>query len=398
MDFHSHHPRVKKPIICHLCSFSPATYGGTFVEAIVSLARYSRDNLKIETLCIFPEAAKGRQWLRLLEEEGVRYGFVPSRRNVTSKVRELLEDSEPLIFHSHFFFFDLSPVLLKLKFYRMSKILWHYHGASPSTYLQRAKDLVKFKFIGLPLGARCIACGDGVYRSLVEAGVPSEKVLLVHNGINTGRFFPDKTMRKSAREALGIADSEITTVFLLLGWDPVRKGVDIFVKAAFEAVRTGLRNSQFLIVGGSETREFVSKVPEFAGLNRVLRVIDSTEDFPSLLNATDALVCPSRNEGLSYSVAEALAAGKVAICSDIPGVREAYGEADGVWIVPTGDWETLAAAMKRFVKLPIEERTHIGEQNREYVMTRHSLAGWAEKIGGIYHRLVCETPPSTRMF
>jgi len=388
MDFQGNHPRVKNPIICHLCAFSPATYGGTFVEAIVSLARYSRVKLKIETLCIFPEAAKDRKWLRLLDEEGIRYGFVPRRRNVTSKIRELLKDSDPLIFHSHFFFFDLCPVLLKVKFYRMSKIVWHYHSPTSSTYLQKAKDLVKFRFIGLPLGARCIACGDGVHRSVIDAGFPSEKVLLVHNGVNTSRFFPNKKIRQSAREALGIADSEITTVFLLLGWDPLVKGVDIFVKAALEVVRTGLRNSLFLIVGDSKTREFVSKLPEYSQLGRVLRVIDSTEDFPSLLNAIDALVCPSRSEGLSYAVAEALAAGKVAICSDIPGVREAYGDTDGVWIVPSEDWETLAAAMRRFVKLPLEERTHIGEQNREYVVTHHSLAGWAEKIGGIYRSLL----------
>src|SRR5437016_4714310 len=114
------HP-MRKTIICQLCNFSPET-PGTFVDAMVSLARYCNDKMQINTLYIFPDTAKDKKWLQIFDEEDLRYGFVPRKRNVVSNVRQLVQNYDPLIFHTHFSMYDLCPVVLKLMFYKTSKI------------------------------------------------------------------------------------------------------------------------------------------------------------------------------------------------------------------------------------------------------------------------------------
>jgi predicted HTH domain antitoxin len=45
------------------------------------------------------------------------------------------------------------------------------------------------------------------------------------------------------------------------------------------------------------------------------------------------------------AVLEGMAEGKLIISLDIPGVRERYGKAEGIWLFPAGDWKTLATLM-----------------------------------------------------
>lgn len=95
---------MKTPTICHICDYGPE-YGGTFIESLLFLSRYCRDNLQIAMFCVFPDRAKDKSWLSKLAEEGIGYGFIPHRRDVAGQIRTLLADREPLILHTHFFLF-----------------------------------------------------------------------------------------------------------------------------------------------------------------------------------------------------------------------------------------------------------------------------------------------------
>jgi len=128
-------------------------------------------------------------------------------------------------------------------------------------------------------------------------------------------------------------------------------------------------------------------MPESDRLRKCLRVIDTTDNFPLLLNGIDVFVASSRTEGLSYAVVEAMAAGKLILCSDIPGVREIIGGAEGVWLFPSKDWAKLAQLMQKAMKLSPTEREYLGLLNSQYVATRYSVDGLAKRMMEIYSGL-----------
>ena len=212
---------VKEPVICHICDFQPE-YGGTFVDALICLHRYCRRNLKIGLFCIFPDNARNKSWLKRLDEERVQYGFVPRKKNVVNHVRLLLKNHDPLILHTHFFFFDLLAVLMKLLYFQNSTIFWHYHNPTERTVKQRIKDAFKIRVCFNHFGSRCIAVGAAVYESIRDAGMAGEKAVLIQNAVNIGRFLNKCEVTPEARRGLRMSTEDI--VFLLLGWDPVRKG------------------------------------------------------------------------------------------------------------------------------------------------------------------------------
>jgi glycosyltransferase involved in cell wall biosynthesis len=376
---------VPQPVICHLTDFG-AQVPGSFVDALLCLALYCREKLQIEMLCLFPDRARGRTWLSRFDEDEVSYTFIPKTRDVVFDARYLLQHHKPIILHTHFSRPDISAVFLKMLLYKEAKIIWHLHSLAPLTFRQWVKDTLKVKLLARHFVDQCIAVGDGVYHNALDRGFPHEKLVLLHNGISTERFLPNNTRRESMRESFGLSNEHV--VYLLLGRDPILKGVDLFVKAAAETVRHSSRNSFFLIIGGQETRDFVSRLPEASQLGTALRVIAPAEDFSSLLKGVDVLVSSSRSESFSYAISESMASGKLVISSDIPGIREIYGKSEGVWLFPAEAWQTLSSLMKRVQELPSSKREVLGQANAQYVVEHYALEKWVKKLGEIYRTLL----------
>jgi glycosyltransferase involved in cell wall biosynthesis len=381
----AHRISMREPIICHLTDFSPEV-PGSFIESLLFLIQYCQKHLQLDTVCLFPTDARERPWLAQLERMGLRHGFVPRKRNVIREARSVLQPYAPLIFHSHFVTFDFSAGILSRFFYRPSQVIWHLHSLEQSSFPQRLRDCMKVKLLGPQLVDRLIAVGEGVFQSALNRGFAPERVLLIHNAINLDRFRPNTEGRQRIRQQLQVADA--CRIFLFLGWSPLRKGVDLFVKAIEALRQTSDQSALFLIVGGDETKVFVSQMAASSRVAPVLRVIDPIDDFQLLLNGVDAFVSASRSEGLSYAVLEAMAAGKLIISSDISGVRETYGKAKGVWLFPSEDWRGLATLMGKFMETSVPEREWLGHKNMRYVGEHHSLESWAERVGTVYKSLL----------
>lgn len=377
---------VKEPVICHICDFQPE-YGGSFVEALIHLNRYCVGNFKYKMFCIFPDSARSRSWLKKLDEEGILYGFIPRQRNTLRHVHLLLGKYEPVIVHTHFFLFDVSAVLLKLLYYRNSKVIWHYHNPVECTLKQRIKNAFKIRGLFNCFGDYCIAVGDGVHESMKNAGFFPRKTQLIYNAVNISRFLNKCEVALDVRRDLKIQGED--TVFLLLGWDPARKGVDIFLRAAGEMVGRGYKNCRFLVVGRPETQRYVGQLlGETSLCGDTIRVVDPVEDFAALLKGVDVFVSASRSEGLTYAVLESMAGAKVVLSSDIPAVRETYGRSKGVWLFRSEDWKMLGDLMEQFVLLNPDERQCLGQANSQYVVANHSLDRWSEQVGRIYEAFI----------
>jgi glycosyltransferase involved in cell wall biosynthesis len=209
---------------------------------------------------------------------------------------------------------------------------------------------------------------------------------LIHNGVNVERYQADDKLRRNSRESFNLPTREV--VFLLLGWDPLRKGVDVFINGAAEVLRQGSRPAFFLIIGREETRDFIRNCGVSSEVLSRCRVIDPVEDFSMVLNAVDVLVSASRSEGFGYAVVEAMAAGKIVICSDIPGVRETYGRADGVLLFPPEDSRKLGETMIRAMDLLSGGETFWSSGNIAFAKREYSLETWAGKIVAQYADLL----------
>lgn len=381
---------MKMPTICQLCDFGPE-YAGSFIDSLLYLASYCRQTMGLETFCVFPERARKRGWLKQFDKERIRYAFVPAKRNVILPLSKILSEHRPVILHSHFHTFDLDVLFLKLTVFKGAKIIWHIHSIAEVSWRQKLRDAFKTKLLASHLGDGFVCVGEGAYLNAIDRGFPREKLFLNCNGVDMVKFA--KGQRTQMEHCAWLRESlHERTAFLILGYNPVVKGVDVFTKAAEKFAREARHQDLFLIVGRQATRQFVSGLPQAKGLGDALKIIDPTDNFSALLDEIDVLVAPSRSEGFGYAVVEAMAAGKLILCSDIPGVRNTYGQSEGVWLFPNEDWESLARLMRKAGSLSHADRQHLGEINSRYASEHYSMDIWAKKMGQIYDSVLSSGP------
>jgi len=123
-----------------------------------------------------------------------------------------------------------------------------------------------------------------------------------------------------------------------------QKGQDVLIDA-WPAVRAAVHGAQLVLVGDGVTRPALEAAVEQTGAEGVhfTGPVDR-ETALSWLHASDAVVCPSRWEGMSLVPLEAMALGRPVVATAVDGMAESVPPGTG-WIVPPEDPEALAGAI-----------------------------------------------------
>jgi len=109
------------------------------------------------------------------------------------------------------------------------------------------------------------------------------------------------------------------------------------------------------------------------------------EDATLLLRAADIFVSASRHEGMSYAVAEAMAAGLPVIASDIPGAAP-YLPAPGLSSFESEDAGALWLALVE--NLSRDDLVALGRLNRDFAFERFNTNRYARDVLSVYRELL----------
>lgn len=105
------------------------------------------------------------------------------------------------------------------------------------------------------------------------------------------------------------------------------------------------------------------------------------------LAEADLLVLPSWREGMPRSVIEAMASGLPVIATDIRGCRELVEPGANGWLVPPGDVDALADAIRRADELPADRLARMGASGRAKAWEFHREARVFERMERVYRAL-----------
>jgi len=204
-------------------------------------------------------------------------------------------------------------------------------------------------------------------------GYKPKRVEIIENGIDFDRFHDDDGAGKGVRRALGLQDDEI--VIAMIGRNDAQKGFDVFVEIArrFPDVRA-------IAVGkGTEL------LPRQENLSR----LGVREDIPDILAAADVVLsCSQYGEGFLNVVAEAMAAGRPVICTDVGDASRIVGDA-GVVVAPR-DVEAMEDILKELIDDP-ERRHALGQKGRLRIRSEFPLSKMVSSYTKLYASLAMRT-------
>jgi len=125
------------------------------------------------------------------------------------------------------------------------------------------------------------------------------------------------------------------------------KGFDIVIRAVAELVHNGFQNIWMIIVGEGKQSDPLEKLIQELKLKHCVRLTGCRYDVTRLMKGSDMYVLPSRYEGLSIAMIEAMSCALPIIGSDAPGVRDFIVDGENGIRFHTDDVSGLAECIRR---------------------------------------------------
>ncbi len=179
--------------------------------------------------------------------------------------------------------------------------------------------------------------GDELKRIFKKNGCRS--VHKVYPSVVSGR---DVIRRRIVRDSVELS-------FLAVGRLTPEKGLEDLVRAAQLLVRSGFHRFKFRLAGDGKEKARLQRMVAEACLCRHFEFagfILPGERLLSAYDSADALVLPSRTEGIPKVLYEAMARGLPVVASNVGGVPEIVERCVNGLLVPPGDPEALAEAVR----------------------------------------------------
>ncbi|MFE5792844.1 glycosyltransferase [Streptomyces sp. NPDC056503] len=180
------------------------------------------------------------------------------------------------------------------------------------------------------LGTSTVAVSASVARRLADWGVAPERIEVVPNGIETGRFAFVPRARRLTRGVLGIPED----AFVVGGVGRLAPGkrFDRLIRAV-----ASVPEARLLLVGDGERREELRAVADACGAADRVLFFGACEDppadgpagpmLPELLAAMDVFVSTSTDETFGLAAVEALAAGLPVLYVACPAIEDLPADA-----------------------------------------------------------------------
>ncbi|SFZ84701.1 Glycosyltransferase involved in cell wall bisynthesis [Devosia enhydra] len=188
---------------------------------------------------------------------------------------------------------------------------------------------------------RRIAVSDAVAAS--HEGTGPGRHYVVRNGLSPR--LPSRPAEET-RQRLGLAPTD--TVLLSVARLTPQKDHMALIDAA-PRVLARHKGAKFIFVGSGSEAEAVGAAIAARGLGDSIRLLGHRDDVPDLLAIANLFILPSRFEGLSLALLEAMAAGVPALATAVGGNLEALGQSHPLQ-VPPGDSDALAGAILRAIE------------------------------------------------
>ena len=373
--------KESKNDVINIVSNYNSIYGGNFIPSIISIARELSKSSKV--ILSFPLSSKQRNWMQFLLSCDFDIEFFDSStsKRIKKTVKEINKKRKVTIVYSHF----LSALLVKslALFNKRIKLIIHLHSDFTGGKKMPVMFYIKKYF------ADRIARRDAlyIYDSIQQKRHSKAKFCWqVPSGISFDRVPCEQLNIQSFKKEHGIQNDDC--IFLVFGWSPFIKGVDIICNALEMCLLNGKNNFKLLLVHGKDDGydrclKYIKEKCNYEVIKKNVIFVQPIEDVFSYFHISDVFVSSSRSEGFPYSILEALATEKPIIVSEIDATKWSF-EFQSVFHYSVEDYASLSKIMLSIDNL-CKEVDLIDA--KEKALNKYSISIWTNSVLEVFKHL-----------
>ena len=220
--------------------------------------------------------------------------------------------------------------------------------------------------------------------------VPSEKISIVENGVETDLFSPSPPdVRTALRRKLGL-DSNFVACYI--GTMGMAHGLETLLDAA-KTLQRQQPHLLFLLIGEGAEKERIKSLAQSHGLTNV-RILDQQprENIPAFISASDVCLVLLKKADVFKTVIptkmlEFMSCGRPVVLGVEGQAREIIEAAGAGIAIEPEDEKALVAALQT-LEANAERAGALGQKGREYILQNFSRSRTAEKYIQILQPLI----------
>jgi glycosyltransferase involved in cell wall biosynthesis len=185
---------------------------------------------------------------------------------------------------------------------------------------------------------------------LIKLGINKKKIVIIENGFDSKRFYPNAKFNKVIRKKLRIGNEPLIFFCGKFDYAPNVEALYNIRWIILPKVLEKIPSAKFVIVGGGTN----NLSPELNHPSIIFTgVVDDIEKY---LNASDVVIIPiTKGGGTRIKILEAIACGKIVITTK-KGAEGLINEITRPFLKITDDWEVFSNYIVELVKNPERKR------------------------------------------
>lgn len=311
-----------------------------------------------------------------------------ARPRIIRSLRRIVRSFRPHVIHAHLYHAEVVSALGSL------------FAAAPLVVTRHSTGLEfggERRFLSRFAGRRVdtiVAVSSEAAAEAVAMGHPEGRIVVVPNGIDTGRFRPPEEHERDERRRLFLRELfpevDPSSCFLVGSAGGLKsvKNFPLFIRMASRVVE-GRQPAdppvRFVVLGEGSERDALESYAAHLGVTTFLAMPGHCENPEEVYGLFDIFVLPSFREGVPMVLLEAMASGIPCIASDVGGVHDVIGDA-GI-SVASGDVDGFVNAVEELIT-DSERRVELARRARVRALERYDIEIWGDRMLRVYRETV----------
>ena len=258
-------------------------------------------------------------------------------------------------------------------------VMAHVHGLGRSrNFRRKLMNFFLFKKIN-----KIVPVAKSVREDVLKNNwsVPEEKISVLENSIDYGRFADVSISKEDAKKMLGLPSDAF--VFGTIGRLAPTKGL-LYLIEAFPKVKEQKPSAHLVLLGDGPCRAELEQQASNMSCRDSIHFLGHRDNIEQLLRGMDVFVLASVAEGMPRAILEAMAVGVPCVATEVGGIPEIISGNNVGVLVPPKDSEALAEAMVNIANITDEklEKQVEKAQNRVRQFYSHKIV--SEKLRKLY--------------
>jgi sugar transferase (PEP-CTERM/EpsH1 system associated) len=354
---------------------------GGLENGLVNIINRSDPNEFKHEICCIRKSGAAHQRLNkdiliyeVNKREGKDYSVIP-------KLIKVIVDSRPDIVHTRSW--GTVDGIIASRLAGRKNIIHGEHGWSIYDPSGASRKRIIFRKILSFFLVNVVAVSDDIQNWLKNTcKICPAKIRTIINGVDTDKFAPGSD---SSEMKTGLFETDDLIIGSVGRLDPI-KNYNILIQA-FLKLNSEYKKIRLLIVGNGTEFDNLKKIAAQSGVSDKILFLGERRDTPDIYRIIDIFVLPSKNEGISNTILEAMSTSIPVIASNVGGNPELVKDHFSGLLIQPDSVDALEKALKFYINSPLERKQH-GENGRKRVLEFFSLDQMVRSYENLYKSIM----------